>query len=78
MSTTFGDKMMLYVSKKSYVKSLPIFLLAPLNSLKIFFFLGGGGNFTFKESLNVSQYLLLTYLKIWRTIENIFKQDLLY
>lgn len=41
MSTTFGDKMMLYVSKKSYVKSLPIFLLALLNSLKIFFFWGG-------------------------------------
>lgn len=76
MSTTFGDKMMLYVSKKSYVKSLPIFLFALLNSLKKFF--KGGGNFTFKESLNVSQYLLLTYLNIWRTIENIFKQDLLY
>lgn len=76
MSTTFGDKMTLYVSKKSNVKSLPIFLLALLNSLKfILFFLE---NFTFKESLNVSQYLLLTYLKIWRTIENIFKQDLPY
>lgn len=78
MSTTFGDKMTLYVSKKSYVKSLPIFLLALLNSLKLIFFFLGGGNFTFKESLKVSQYLLLTYLKIWRTIENIFKQDLLY
>lgn len=40
MSTTFGDKMTLYVSKKSYVKSLPIFLLDLLNSLK-FIFLGG-------------------------------------
>lgn len=75
MSPTFGDKMTLYVSKKSYVKSLPIFLLDLLNSLEFIFFLE---NFTFKESLKVSQYLLLTYLKIWRTIENIFKQDLLY
>lgn len=38
MSTTFGDKMTLYVSKKSYVKSLPIFLLALLNSLKFIYF----------------------------------------
>lgn len=76
MSTTFGDKMTLYVSKKSYVKIFPIFLLDLLNSLKFIFFFGE--NFTFKESLKVSQYLLLIYLKIWRTIENIFKQDLLY
>lgn len=75
MSTPFGDKMTLYVSKKSYVKSFPIFLLDLRNSLKFIFF---WENFTFKESLKVSQYLLLTYLKIWRTIENIFKQDLLY
>lgn len=55
MSTTFGDKMTLYVSKKRNVKSLPIFLLALLNSLRFFFFLE---NFSFKESLKVSQYLL--------------------
>lgn len=75
MSTTFGDKMTLYVNKKSFVKSLPIFLLALLNSLKIFFF----WKILHSKNLEkVSQYLLLTYLKIWRTIENIFKQDLLY
>lgn len=74
MFTTFRDKMTLYVSKKSYVKSLPIFLLDLLNSLKKIL----GENFRFKESVKVSQYLLLTYLKIWRTIKNIFKQDLLY
>lgn len=54
MSTTFRDKMTLYVSKKSYVKILPIFLLDLLNSLKKIFF----GKFRFKESVKVSQYLL--------------------
>lgn len=73
MSTTFSDKMTLYVSKKSYVKYF--FLIGPTELIKNFFFFE---NLTFKESLKVSQYLLLTYLKLWRTIENIFKQDLLY
>lgn len=41
MSTTFGDKMTLYVSKKSYVKIFPIFFIEPTKFIKIFFFLGG-------------------------------------
>lgn len=76
MSTTFGDKMTLYVSKKKLCKNFSYFFIGPTKFIKIYFFFWE--NFTFKESLKVSQYLLLIYLKIWRTIENIFKQDLLY
>lgn len=47
MFTTFGDKMTLYVNKKSFVKSLPIFFIGPTKFIKNFFFLE---NFTFKES----------------------------
>lgn len=52
MSTIFGDKMTLYVNKKRYVKSLPIFFIGPTKFIKIYFFFLE--NFTFKESLKVS------------------------
>lgn len=67
MSTTFGDKMILYVSKKSYVKSLPIFLLALLNSLKkILFFLGGGEFYIQRIFKRVSIFII----NIYKNIEN--------
>lgn len=64
MSLTFGDKMTLYVSKKSYVKSLPIFLLDLLNSLKFIFF---GGKFYIQRILkSVSIFII----NIFKNMEN--------
>lgn len=65
MSTIFGDKMTLYVNKKRYVKSLPIFFIGPTKFIKIYLFFFG--KFYIQR---IFKSVLIFIINIFKNMEN--------